>query len=328
MSNETWDRRRFIRAATAGGAALAFGRAADAALPDTIRFVVSYVPGGASDILARSLANGLAQRSNRTVIVENKPGAGGLVAFQTTKSAPADGSVLFISSAASIIQSIKPANKIRLDRDFTPIILTHRGHFTLFSNASVPATTLKELVAYDRANPGKLSYASFGVGAQTHLSMELLKQKTGMTLTHVPYKSNAEAIMSVVKGETHVSFNPFSGIKQHIDAGRVRALAVTSAGRSTYAPGVPGMRESGVEGYDVSFWFGWNAPAGTPDATVEWLNQQLNELLREPAAQAIIRDQFGADTVGGSRADFGRHIASEMQVYEDLIRTAHIKLDD
>jgi len=107
----------------------------------------------------------------------------------------------------------------------------------------------------------------------------------------------------------------------HYEVHSVRSVAASR-------PGVPGMRESGVEGYDVSFWFGWNAPAGTPDATAEWLNQQLNELLREPAAQAIIRDQFGADTVGGSRADFGRHIASEMQVYEDLIRTAHIKLDD
>lgn len=326
MSYDAWNRRQFMGTAVAGGALLSFARAGHAALPDTIRFVVSYAPGGASDALARALADGLGRRSKRIALAENKPGAGGLIAMQTSKNAPPDGSVLFTSSAASIIQSIQPVNRVRLDRDFAPILMTHRGYFTVFTNASVPVTTLKELIAYDRANPGKLSYASFGIGGQLHLAMELLKQKTGMTITHVPYKSNAEAIASVLKGEAQVSLNPFSGLKQYIDAGRLRALAVTSTDPSSHAPGVPSMREAGVDGYDVSFWFGINAPAGTPEATLQWLNQELNEVLREPAAQAVIRDQFGADTIGGSRDDFARVIASEMKMYEDLIRTANIKL--
>jgi len=327
MSFVAWNRRRFMGAAAAGGSLLSFGRTSHAALPDTIRFVVGYAPGGASDALARALADGLARRSKRTTLVENKPGAGSLTAMRSTKNSPADGSVLFTSSAASVIQSLKPSNRVRLDSDFAPILITHRGQFTLFTNASVPVTTLKELIVYDRANPGKLSYASFGVGGQSHLAMELLNQKTGMKLTHVPYKSNAEAILSALKGETQVLLNPFSSLKQHVDAGKLRALAVTSKDPSPHAPGVPGMREAGVDGYEVSFWFGVNAPVGTPEATLQWLNQELNEVLREPVAQAVIRDQFGADTIGGSRDDFARVIAGEMKTYEDLIRTANIQLD-
>ncbi|MGE4336029.1 MAG: Bug family tripartite tricarboxylate transporter substrate binding protein [Pigmentiphaga sp.] len=327
MNYVALNRRRFIGAMAAGSAMLGVGRAAYAdELPKTMRFVVSYTPGGASDSLARALATGLANRTQNVVITENKPGAGGLVAMQATKTAPPDGSVLFTSSAASIIQSLDPENGVHLERDFEPVMITHRGHFTLFVNADLPVTSLAELIAYDKANPGKLSYASFGMGGQSHLAMELLKQKTGMTLTHVPYKSNAETVASVLKGETQVSLNPYTGLKQHIDAGKLRALAVTSQEPSDFAPGVPSMKEAGVDDYEVTFWFGVNAPAGTPRQTLDRLNRELNVVLLEPTAQSVIRNQFGAATLGGTREDFARIIDSELKMYGDLIRSANLDL--
>ncbi|MGE0801703.1 MAG: Bug family tripartite tricarboxylate transporter substrate binding protein [Lautropia sp.] len=327
MSYDAWNRRQFIRTMAAAGALTSIGRAGHAAVPETIRIVIGYAPGGASDALIRVLAAGLARRNKWVVVPENKPGAGGLLSMQATKIAPADGSVLLSTSAASIIQSLSAANRVRLDRDFAPVIISLRGYFTLFSNASVPVTSLKELIAFDKANPGKLSYASFGVGSQLHLAMELLKQKTGMTITHVPYKSSSESMASVLKNETQISFTPYSGIRQHIEAGRLRALAVSSKAPSEFAPGVPSMQQAGLDDYEVAFWFGLNAPAGTPEATLELLNKELNVVLREPATQTVIREQFGAQTLGGSREDFARVIATETKMYDDLIRTANIRLE-
>ena len=293
-----------------------------------IRLVVPFPPGGATDILARDVAQKLTESWGQAVVVDNRPGAGANIGTElVAKSAP-DGYTLLMGTVGT--HAINPSLYAKLPydhvKDFAPVILVAGVPNVLVVNPALPVNSVAELIAYAKANPGKLNFASSGSGTSIHLSGELFKVMAGVEMVHVPYKGSAPAVQDLIGGQVQLMFDNLPPSLPQIKAGKLRALAVTSAARAPALPDVPTMAEAGLPGFEASSWFGILAPTGTPPAIVAKLNAEIAKWLATPEAKEKLAKQ-GANAAGGSPEDFAKHIAAETAKWAKVVKDSGAKVD-
>jgi len=293
-----------------------------------IRIVVPFPPGGATDILARDVAQKLTEAWGQQVIVDNRPGAGGNIGSELVAHSAPDGYTLEMGTVGTHAINASLYAKMPYDhvKDFAPVILVAGVPNVLVVNNAVPANSVAELIAYAKANPGKLNFASSGNGTSIHLSGELFKVMAGVQMTHIPYKGSAPALQDLLGGQVQLMFDNLPPSLPQIKAGKVRALAVTSLTRAPALPDVPTIAESGLPGFEASSWFGILAPAGTPPAIVAKLNAEIAKWLATPEAKEKLAKQ-GANAAGGTPEDFAKHIAAETAKWAKVVKDSGAKID-
>jgi tripartite-type tricarboxylate transporter receptor subunit TctC len=321
--------RRKVLQLVAGAAALpAVSRLARAqAYPARpITLVVPFAPGAGTDTIGRIMGRWLSPRLGQTVVIENKPGAGTILATQSVVNAPADGhTVLFISTSSATNPTFYRTLPYNFLRDITPVSGLVTGPFVMVVNPAVPAKNVAEFIAYAKANPGKVSMASSGVGTAVHLSGELFKVMSGVDMVHVPYRGGGPAITDLISGQVQVLFSDVPAALTHIRAGRLRALAVTTASRSAFLPDVPSVGET-VPDYASATWYGTGVPKSTPSDVVERLNSEINAGLTDPALRAQF-SELGVTPLVFTPAAFRAHIEAESEKWAKVIRAANIKAE-
>lgn len=291
-----------------------------------IRYIVPFPPGAFNDTLARMLAADLPKSLGQPVIVENRPGGNTLIATEMAAKSPPDGYTLFGAALPfSVIQSLYKTS-FDVTKDFAPITLAGVTPNLLVANPGVPFSDVKGLIAYAKANPGKLNYASTGNGTSNHLSFELFKAMTGTQVTHVPYKGSAPAVTDLIAGQVQVMFDNTPNVLPHVKAGKLRALGVSSKTRSQFAPEVPSVDEAGVPGYDVTVWFGVLTVAGTPPDIVKRLNTEMVKILTSPEVKERI-SKSGVDVVASTPELFSNFLKAEVSRWAKVIQEANIKAD-
>ncbi len=291
-----------------------------------IRYIVPFPPGAFNDTLARMLAADLPKSLGQPVIVENRPGGNTLIATEMAAKSPPDGYTLFGAALPfSVIQSLYKTS-FDVTKDFAPITLAGVTPNLLVANPGVPFNDVKGLIAYAKANPGKLNYASTGNGTSNHLSFELFKAMTGTQVTHVPYKGSAPAVTDLIAGQVQVMFDNTPNVLPHVKAGKLKALGVSSKTRSQFAPDVPSVDEAGVPGYDVTVWFGVLTVAGTPPDIVKRLNTEMVKILTSPEVKERI-SKSGVDVVAGTPEHFSGFLKAEVSRWAKVIQEANIKAD-
>jgi tripartite-type tricarboxylate transporter receptor subunit TctC len=309
-------------------APLAFAQAAAGYPAKPIRLVVPFPPGGTTDILARDVAQKLSEMWGKQVIVDNRPGAGGNIGADLVAKAAPDGYTLVMGTVGT--HAINPSlyKKMPYDhvKDFAPVILVAGVPNVLVVNPSLPVHSVQELITYGKANPGKLNFASSGNGTSIHLSGELFKTMTGVEMTHVPYKGSAPALTDLIGGQVQLMFDNLPSSLGFIKAGKLRALAVTSAARSPTLPDLPTIAESGLPGYEASSWFGVLAPAGTPRDIVQKVNQAIGAWLDTQDAKQRLLAQ-GAIPAGGTPEAFAKHIAAETAKWAKVVKASGARID-
>ena len=281
-------------------------------------------PAGGTDIVARVLAQHFAKSFGQQFFVENKPGAGNMIGIEAVARSAPDGYTLLMTASTLALNSVL-FKKVPYDpvRDFAPITLTATAPNVLLVHPAVPAQSLAEFIALAKAKPGALSYGTPGIGTSPHLSMELLKSMAGIDLQHVPYKGTAAAVTDVIGGQIAATFANALTAKPQVDAGRVRALAITGPRRIEALPGVPPVAEAGVPGYEAMQWYGLLAPAGTPAAIVARLNGEALKALRSAEMKERLAAD-GAEPLGGSPAEFAALIRRELDKWTRVARAAGI----
>ena len=291
-----------------------------------VRIIVGFTAGGNFDLTARLISQWLSQRLGQQFIVENRPGAGTNIATEAVVRAPADGHTLLLGGAVNAINATL-YEKLNFDfrRDVAPIASVIRFPNVIDLNPSFPAKSIPELIAYAKANPGKINMASSGNGTSQHLSAELFKMMTSVNLVHVPYRGAPQALTDLIGGQVQVSFDPLPPAIELIRSGKVRALAVTTAVRSDALPDVPTVGEF-VPGYEASGWNGIVAPRNTPIEIIQKLNTEINSGLADPGIRAKLTD-LGGMVLAGSAADFGKLIANEIDKWGKVIKFAGVKPD-
>jgi tripartite-type tricarboxylate transporter receptor subunit TctC len=321
-------RRQFLH--LVGGAAMlpAASRIAKAQGYPTrpVRIIVGFTAGGNFDLTARLIGQWLSQRLGQQFIVENRPGAGTNIATEAVVRAPADGHTLLLGGAVNAINATL-YEKLNFDflRDIAPVASVIRFPNVIDLNPSFPAKTIPEFIAYAKANPGKVNMASSGNGTSQHLSGELFKMMTGVSLVHVPYRGAQQALTDLIGGQVQVSFDPLPPAIELIRSGKVRALAVTTAVRSGALPDVPTVGEF-VPGYEASGWNGIVAPRNTPAEIIQKLNTEINAGLADPGIRVKLAD-LGGTVLAGSATDFGKLIADEIDKWGKVIKFAGVKPD-
>ena len=319
------------RAALAALATLALPLAAHAqAWParGPIKFVIPYPPGGASDVTARTLGAKLSESLGQAVVIENRPGANGIIALEQVAKAPPDGYTLLMANLGP--NAINPVvyNKLPYDaiKDFAPILLTSIVPQILVVNPALPIRTLPELIAFAKANPGKLNFASAGNGASNHLSGELFNAMAGVKMEHVPYKGDTPAMTDVMAGTVAVMFPTAIAATAHVKTGKLRAIAVTSRKRIPSLADVPTVAEAGVPGFEAVSWGGVMATAGTPPEVIARLNAEFNRILKMPDVAAKL-ESLGAEIVGGTPDEFAAYLKAEIAKWGKVARDNNVKLD-
>ncbi|GAA0843470.1 Bug family tripartite tricarboxylate transporter substrate binding protein [Cupriavidus pauculus] len=308
-------------------AALAHGVAAHAqeypAKP--VRVVVAFTAGGTTDMLARSVSQQMAQRFKQSFVVDNRPGAGGNIGTEFVVRAPADGYTLLVNSVGPISINQTLYKKLNYDplTDLVPVVQIADVPNVLVVHPSLPVKNFDEFVAYAKANPGKLNYSSTGVGTSSHLSGFMLTERIGTQATHIPYKG-ADALNDLLSGRVQFMFATIPSVMAHIQAGKLRALAVSSAKRSRSLPDVPTVAEKGFPGFAAGSWFGFFAPKGTPADVIAKLNQAVNDALPSLQAQMI---REGADPVGGSPKQFGDFTRAEYVKWKAVVKASGATVD-
>ncbi|TMJ74946.1 MAG: tripartite tricarboxylate transporter substrate binding protein [Alphaproteobacteria bacterium] len=289
-----------------------------------VRIIVPYPPGIAPDIVARMVAQALSERLKQQFVVDNRSGGASNVGTSIVAHAVPDGyTLLVVTTTNTINTSLYDNLDFNLIRDIAPVAGLVRLSLVLAVNPSVPAQTLPEFIAYAKANPGKINYASVGSGAATNVAGELFKQMAGINLVNVPYRSNY--MPDLISGQVQAAFTPILQSVEYIRAGTLRALAVTGATRSESLPGIPAAAEF-VPGYEASVWDALGAPANTPADIVEALNMQVNAVLSDPALKAQFA-ALGAEPMLMTPAEFGKYIAAETEKWGRVVKTARIKVD-
>ena len=284
-----------------------------------VRVVVAFTPGGTTDILTRLVSQQLSERLKQPFVIDNKPGAGGNIGTEfVVRSAP-DGYTVIVNSVGPIAVNPTLYSKLGYNplTDLVPIVQIADVPNVLVVHPSVSANTVEELIAYAKANPGKLNFASTGVGTSSHLSGFMLGKRAGFEATHVAYKG-ADAVRDLLAGRIHFMFATIPSVIPHIQAGKLRPIAVSSAKRSRSMPEVPTIAEKGFPGFEAGSWFGFFAPKGTPEAVISVLNKAVNDVIAMPAIeQQMIRE--GADPVGGSPAQFAQFVQREYEKWKAIV---------
>jgi tripartite-type tricarboxylate transporter receptor subunit TctC len=295
----------------------------------SIRLVVGFAPGGASDIIARIVGDSLGRALGQSIIIDNKPGAASSLATEfVAKSAPDGYTILIASQSGMIINPVINRNiGYNTERDFAPITKVTVSPLVVTVNPSLPVHSVRELIAEAKKAPGKLNVASSGNGSLPHLAVALFSAQTGVQMVHVPYKSGGQAVQSVLAGDTQVTFATSPSVLPLVQAGRLRALAVTSRERTPLVQGLPGMKEAGLADYEVTVWYGFFAPAGTSAEIVKRLFEATHLTLQNPnLKQALARD--GTETSGSrSPGDFAEFVREETKLWTQVIRASGAKFD-
>jgi tripartite-type tricarboxylate transporter receptor subunit TctC len=302
-------------------------RAADAWPNRPVKMIVSYPAGGANDLVARSVSTAMERTLNATVIVDNRSGAAGVIGAEAAAKSPPDGYTLYMMSSAQVLApSLRKTLPYDPVRDFTAIALSARSSYVLAVHPSVPLKTMGELIAYAKANPGKLNYASSGVGAGPHLATELFASMADVKLTHVPYRGDTPALTDLVAGQVQMSFMSIAPAVPHVKSGALRPLAVASAKRFPSLPDVPTVAEAGLPGYDVGSWWGLVAPTGTPREIIQRAEGVVVPFLREASTAARFLEMGLEPGELGAEA-FQRYIAAEKDKLAEIVRRAGIQAE-
>ncbi len=292
-----------------------------------IRWVVPFPPGGAMDVIARTLGERAGRALGQPFVIENRPGAGGNIGADAVAKSPADGYTIMITSIGMATNKALYA-KLSYDpvKDFAPISLLAVVPNVLVVNANSPDKTVADVIAHAKREPGKLTYASAGNGTSIHLAGEVFASMAQLSLLHVPYKGSGPAITDMLGGQVDLMFDSITSSAPHIQAGKLRALGVTSAKRSAALPNVPTIAEAGVPGYEVSPWFAVFAPAGTPAPIVQKINAALLDAMKQPDTKARF-DAIGAEPIGSTPAQLATHLDKEMARWGKLIKERNIRMD-
>jgi tripartite-type tricarboxylate transporter receptor subunit TctC len=322
----TLSRRKFLHAAAGTAIVPAVARVASAADYPTrpVHLIVGYPPGGSADPTARLTAQWLSERLGQQFVVENRPGAATNIATESVLRAAPDGYTLLLAAPANAT-NVALFAQLNFDfmRDITPIAGIIRFPDVVDVNLSLPVHTIPELISYAKANPGKLNFASSGIGSTLHVAGELFKMMAGVDIVHVPYRGGGPALVDLMSGRVQLMFDNLPSSLEFIRAGKLRPLAVTSAARSSVVPDLPTVADF-VPGYEASAWYGLVAPKGTPAEVVDKLNKAINAMLADPVAKGRFID-LGASLLPGSAADFGNLIAAETEKWGKVIKFAGIK---
>jgi tripartite-type tricarboxylate transporter receptor subunit TctC len=321
-------RRKFLHLVTGAAALPVVSRVARAQTYPTrpVRIMVGFPPGGPADILARLIGQRLSEQLGQPFIVENRAGAQGQIATEAVTRAPADGhTLLLVVPGNGIANVLYDKLNFNFIRDTAPVAGISNGPLLMEVSSATPVYTIPEFIAYTKARPGKVNFASPGNGSTIQLCGELFKIMTGVNMVHVPYRGNAPALTDLIAGQVQVMFADTPSSIEHVKTGKLRALAVTTAERSEILPEVPTVSEF-LPGFEASNWFGVAAPKNTPPEIIDKLNREINVALAEPQMKARLAD-LGAASLAGSPADFGRFIAAEAEKWSKVIRAANIKVD-
>jgi tripartite-type tricarboxylate transporter receptor subunit TctC len=318
--------RAVVAAAALAAAGCAWGQAAYPAKP--IRWIVPYPPGGITDSVTRLVAQKLEERLGQPVVIENKPGANSIVGVDFVSKAPADGYTMLTVIAAHAANATLYAGKLNFDpvKSFEPVSLVAIAPLILTANPGFPPKDMKELIAYAKANPGKVSFGSSGVGSATHLTIELLKQTAGIQMEHIPYKGTAPGMTAAIAGDIQLLGDVPSSLMPQVRAGRLRALALFAARRSPGAPEVPTVVEAGGPPVEGSTWVMFLAPAGTPAAIVNRISSETAKIVADPAVRERF-EQIGIEGAGTTPAETGRFLADEIAKWAKVIQVAGVKAE-
>jgi tripartite-type tricarboxylate transporter receptor subunit TctC len=319
-------RRQFLHLAAGAAALPALSRVAWAQGYPTrpIRWVVGFVPGGATDIIARLMGQWLSERLGQSVVIENRPGAGSNIATEVVVNAPADGyTLLLVGPTHTVNATLYERLNYNFIRDIAPIASISREPLVMVVNPSVPAKTVTEFIVYAKAHPGKLNMASSGIGTSVHVGGELFKMMTGIDMLHVPYRGAAPAITDLIGGRVQVMFATLPSSIEYIRAGNLRALAVTTAKRTPVLPDVPTVSDV-LPGYEASAVYGVGAPRNTPAEIIDKLNKEINAGLADSGMKARLAD-LGGTVLPGSSADFGKLIAEETEKWAKVVKFSGAK---
>ena len=330
MTNLHQTNRRTLLAslAVAAAGALPLGALAQNFPTKPITIIVPFSAGGTTDILARIVGQGLSTELGQSVVVDNKPGAGGNIGGSLAAKAAADGYTLFMGTVGThaINQSLYKKMPFDPVKDFAPLSRVATVPNLLVAHPSQPFKTVKEMIAYAKANPGKITYGSPGSGASPHVSGELFKSMTGTDLLHFPFRGSAPAMTDLLGGQTSVMFDNMPSAIQHVRSGKLRPIAVTTAKRSPELPDVPTIAEAGVPGYEATSWFGMFAPAGTPKPVLDKLHAALVKVLKQPDVQKKIAEQ-GGDVVAETPEQFAAFIKAESAKWSKVVKESGASLD-
>jgi tripartite-type tricarboxylate transporter receptor subunit TctC len=321
-------RRNFLHLATGAAALPAVSRIARAQTYPSrpVRLIVPLAPAGASDILARLIGQWLSERLGQQFVIDNRPGGGGNLGTEAVVRAPADGyTLLLVGGFNAVNATFYDKLNYNFIRDIAPVASIVRTPFVMVVNPSVPAKSVPEFIAYAKANPGRITFGSAGIGGSNHLAGELFKFMAGVNMVHVPYRGIAPALNDLLGGQVQVTFASMPSSIEYISAGRLRALAVTTVSRAEALQDIPTVGEF-VPGYEASAWFGIGAPKATPAEIIDKLNKEVNAALADPRMKARIVD-LGGDVLALSPADFGKLIADETEKWGKVIRALNIKAD-
>lgn len=306
---------------------VAFGVGAQSYPAKPVKLVVGFTPGGGVDINARLLAPRLAEYFGQPFVVENRPGAGTNIANEYVARSPADGYTLLVNTAAlAINMSLYARLPFDALRDFAPVSVFSESPNVLVVPSIHPVKSVRELIAQARSAPGRLNYSSAGVGTTQHLAAELLKLRTKTFMVHIPYRGSAPSLTALIAGEVDLSFANVPAIHSHVQAGRLRALAVAAAKRDPQLPEVPTMKEAGVDGVEVVVWYGVFAPAATPRDVVHTLAAGVQRAARDPGMRKRLLEQ-GAEPVGNSPEDFAKLMREEVARWAEVVRVSGAKAD-
>ena len=310
----------------AGGGATAWAQTKEfPARP--VRVVVPVPPGGSLDVMARIVSPKWGELMGQNVIIDYRPGANTIVGSELVARAPADGYTLLINTLPFVVNpSLYPKMPFDPERDFAPVSLLGSSPFVLVVHPSVPAKSVKELIALAKAQPGKLNYSSAGNGSNLHVAAELFKNLTGTNIVHVPYGGGGPALIAILNGEAGVSFLSLVAVTGHVANGRMRALGITSARRSKVMPQLPSIAEQGVPGYEFGAWFGVYAPAATPAPLIRTLNDAITRALRDPGVAERF-DKEGAEIVGSSPDGLAKHVKAELALWAKVVKSAGLRID-
>ena len=303
--------------------------AQDAYPSKPIRMVVGYAPGGGTDVVARLVAARMTVQLGQSVIVENRPGNSGIVAASQVAKSPADGYTIMMGviSLNAIQPSLVPNLPFDPVKDFAPVTLTGSTPHLIVAHPSTSITSIRELIAHAKANPGKLSFPSAGNGTTPHIAGELFLSMAGVKMVHIPYKSTGQSMPDLLAGRMEVGFDTFSSAIPHVRGGKLRPLAVSSAARLPDLPGVPTVEEAGLPGYRFGTWYGVFAPAGTPPAIVNRLHAEINKALQSPDVRAKYAEMGMDDSVTRTPEEFAALVRADIARFARLVKEAGIKIE-